>query len=147
MAMLSSPLAAMRPPPCPTGRGWVGYGQDVGESLSRKAASNSFGRSTGAKFNFAELAMASMGKDYFSQPAGPIRGSSPSASLAADLSQNFCIDQRYALDTRVGLLKSAAYSLQSTISNSSQIIIHVRFVHDNESKRYDSFSLTSWHSC
>jgi M-phase inducer tyrosine phosphatase len=90
MAMLSSPLAAMQPPPHPSGRGW-GCGQDAGESLSRKAANNSFGRSS--KFNFAELAMG--GKDYFSQPTGAVRGSSPSASLAADLSQNFYIDQRY----------------------------------------------------
>lgn len=95
MAMLSSPLAAMRPPPNPVGgRSW-GCGQDAGENLSRKAANNSFGRST--RFNFAELAMNGMAMDYFSQPQGPVRGSSPTASLAADLSQNFYIDQRYSL--------------------------------------------------
>ncbi|KAF2664756.1 Rhodanese-like protein [Microthyrium microscopicum] len=85
MAMLSSPLAAMQPPPCPSRRGW-GCG-DMGESLPRSNGAGSFGRSS--KFNFAELAMS---KDYFSQKLS-VRGSSPSASLAADLSQNFCIDQ------------------------------------------------------
>jgi len=33
--------------------------------------------------------------DYFALTAGRIRGSSPTASLAADLSQNFHIEQRY----------------------------------------------------
>lgn len=51
-------------------------------------------------FNFKDLSM--MGKtknksktdtDYFT--SRPMRGSSPTASLAADLSQNFHIDQRY----------------------------------------------------
>lgn len=34
--------------------------------------------------------------DYFTLKACPVRGSSPTASLAADLSQNFHIDQRYS---------------------------------------------------
>ena len=37
--------------------------------------------------------MAKAPTDYFSLK--PLRGSSPTASLAADLSQNFHIDQRY----------------------------------------------------
>ena len=37
--------------------------------------------------------MAKAPTDYFSLK--PVRGSSPTASLAADLSQNFHIDQRY----------------------------------------------------
>ena len=37
--------------------------------------------------------MAKAPTDYFNLK--PVRGSSPTASLAADLSQNFHIDQRY----------------------------------------------------
>jgi M-phase inducer tyrosine phosphatase len=51
-------------------------------------------------FNFKDLSMMRKTKtktktdaDYFSSK--PMRGSSPTASLAADLSQNFHIDQRY----------------------------------------------------
>ena len=49
-------------------------------------------------FNFKDLSMMRKSKaktdaDYFS--SRPMRGSSPTASLAADLSQNFHIDQRY----------------------------------------------------
>jgi hypothetical protein len=49
-------------------------------------------------FNFRDLAMKkrSTNCDYFNMPK-PVRGSSPTASLAADLSQNMHIDQRYAL--------------------------------------------------
>lgn len=47
-------------------------------------------------FNFRDLAMKrSAPQDYFNMPK-PVRGSSPTASLAADLSQNMHIDQRYA---------------------------------------------------
>lgn len=48
-------------------------------------------------FNFRDLAMKkrSSNCDYFTMPK-PVRGSSPTASLAADLSQNMHIDQRYA---------------------------------------------------
>lgn len=37
--------------------------------------------------------------DYFS--GRPVRGSSPAASLAADMSQNFHIDRRYVFIPRV----------------------------------------------
>lgn len=37
--------------------------------------------------------MKKSGADYFNM--GPLQGSSPAASLAADLSQNFHIDQRF----------------------------------------------------
>ena len=59
---------------------------------SRLSASNTFG--PGA-FNFRDLSMKRSSKpDYFTMK--PVRGSSPTASLAADLSQNFHIDMRYA---------------------------------------------------
>jgi M-phase inducer tyrosine phosphatase len=42
-------------------------------------------------FNFKDLSMKKAhGADYFN-----VKGSSPTASLAADLSQNFHIDQRF----------------------------------------------------
>lgn len=46
----------------------------------------------GNSFNFKDLSMKKSGADYFNLK--PLRGSSPTASLAADLSQNFHIDQR-----------------------------------------------------
>lgn len=42
-------------------------------------------------FNFRDMSMLKSKSDYFS--FNPVRGSSPTASLAADLSQNFHIDK------------------------------------------------------
>jgi M-phase inducer tyrosine phosphatase len=85
MAMLSSPLAAMQPPP----PRWA-CARDASDARSIQQA----GRIP--NFNFAELGMRKSQPDYFSlKNGGSIRGSSPTASLAADLSQNFYIDQRY----------------------------------------------------
>ncbi|KAL8941684.1 MAG: hypothetical protein Q9216_002097 [Gyalolechia sp. 2 TL-2023] len=53
-----------------------------------------FGPST---FDFRDLSMKKAPTDYFSLK--PVRGSSPTASLAADLSQNFHIDQSPQLPT------------------------------------------------
>ncbi|KAL8744492.1 MAG: hypothetical protein Q9190_003271 [Brigantiaea leucoxantha] len=50
-----------------------------------------------ANFNFRDLSMKKAPTDYFSLK--PVRGSSPTASLAADLSQNFHIDQSPQLPT------------------------------------------------
>lgn len=86
MMEFSSPLAAMHPPPCPP---W-GNRRDLPASRamyqSQTVGSNSF--------NFKELSMKKTAPDYFTMR--PARGSSPTASLAADLSSNFHIDQRYA---------------------------------------------------
>ena len=62
---------------------YAGYGSNYGGRMG-------FGPSS---FNFKDLSMVRAPQDYFSLK--PIRGSSPTASLAADLSQNFHIDQRY----------------------------------------------------
>lgn len=78
---LSSPLAAMKPPPA------VPFG-----CRRPAAASHTVGP---LSFNIRDLGMKKSQPDYFSLKTAPIRGSSPSASLAADLSQNFHIDQRY----------------------------------------------------
>ncbi|KAI9886224.1 MAG: hypothetical protein M1823_001959 [Watsoniomyces obsoletus] len=88
----SSPLAAMHPPTLP---GWGSYRSDV-----HQLASSPFGPRVSVgpnSFNFKDLSMKRSSSDYFSLK--PIRGSSPTASLAADLSQNFHIDQSPQLVT------------------------------------------------
>lgn len=60
------------------------------------AAGHQYARPT--NFNFKDMSMFNPRPDYFN--IKPVRGSSPTASLAADLSQNFHIDQRCALLNR-----------------------------------------------
>lgn len=88
----SSPLAAMQPASLPFGQ-W-GCRNDIPISYpnygGRCREKNSFGPSS---FNFKDLSMSKAPLDYFSLK--PVRGSSPTTTLAADLSQNFHIDQRY----------------------------------------------------
>lgn len=84
---MSSPLAAMHPPPIP---GPWGYRRDLPPSRPLFGA-----HSLGPKsFNFRDLSMKKPNMDYFNQP---MRGSSPTASLAADMSSNLHVDQRCAL--------------------------------------------------
>lgn len=86
MMEASSPLAAMQPP------SYLGhYGFRPNPPSYGPFSSSSFGPNS---FNFKDLSMKRPHADYFSMPP-PVRGSSPTASLAADLSQNFHIDQRY----------------------------------------------------
>lgn len=88
----SSPLAAMQPATLPfaqfgcRGEAHPTY-SDFGGQCQRNLAYGS------SSFNFKDLSMARAPLDYFSLK--PVRGSSPTASLAADLSQNFHIDRRY----------------------------------------------------
>jgi hypothetical protein len=104
MMEFSSPLAAMHPPPCPP---W-GNRRDLSASRSmyqsQTVGSNSF--------NFKELSMKKTAPDYFT--LRPARGSSPTASLAADLSSNFHIDQRYACTSSTPFRTGPDQSLQST---------------------------------
>lgn len=103
MMEFSSPLAAMHPPPCPP---W-GNRRDLPASRSMYN-SQTVGSNT---FNFKELSMKKSNSDYFTMR--PARGSSPTASLAADLSSNFHIDQRYAC-TSTTFRTGPDRSLQST---------------------------------
>lgn len=83
----SSPLAAMQPPS-------VLFGHCF-RSDATSSCGGSFGGMNGFgpnSFNFKDLSMKKSHSDYFS--VKPISGSSPAASLAADLSQNFHIDKR-----------------------------------------------------
>ena len=88
----SSPLAAMQPPAF---MGHHGFNRD----FLPMAAPRSFGPND---FNFKDLSMRMAMKksqsqsqsqsDYFSMK--PVQSSSPTTELAADLCQNFTIDQR-----------------------------------------------------
>ncbi|KAI4601495.1 cell division cycle- protein [Pestalotiopsis sp. 9143b] len=82
MDVTSSPLAAMHPAPA------VSWGQssDMFRSHAHLSAGKAFGSGT---FNIREQLQRS-NPDYFNLKS--VRGSSPTASLAADLSQNFRID-------------------------------------------------------
>ncbi|KAL8675072.1 MAG: hypothetical protein Q9168_000555 [Polycauliona sp. 1 TL-2023] len=89
----SSPLAVMQPSPLPMGQ-W-GCRNERQDMFRRHCGGQfTFGPSN---FNFKDLSMNKAPIDYFSLK--PIRGSSPTASLAADLSQNFHIDQSPQLAT------------------------------------------------
>ncbi|CAG7920647.1 unnamed protein product [Penicillium olsonii] len=85
----SSPLAAMQPPSVMFGHCF----RSDAPSYSLHPMSG-FG---GNPFNFKDLSMKKSSSDYFNMK--PVRGSSPTASLAADLSQNFHIDQSPQLAT------------------------------------------------
>ncbi|GMG12077.1 unnamed protein product [Aspergillus oryzae] len=77
----SSPLAAMQPPSVLFGHC---FRSDARTSYP------AFGLNSNS-FNFKDLSMKKAhGADYFN-----VKGTSPTASLAADLSQNFHIDQRF----------------------------------------------------
>ncbi|KAF2115512.1 M-phase inducer phosphatase-like protein [Lophiotrema nucula] len=87
---MSSPLAAMHPPPIP---GPWGYRRDLPASKPLFA-----GHTFGSKnFNFRDMSMKKPGSDYFTLQ--PVRGSSPTASLAADMSSNLHVDQSPQLAT------------------------------------------------
>ena len=87
----SSPLAAMQPPSLSFGHGQWNFAQPsqcCGSQLGVQ----------GKAFNFRDLSMQKprpSTTDYFN--VKPNRGSSPTASLAIDLSQNLHVDQRYVM--------------------------------------------------
>jgi hypothetical protein len=96
----SSPLAAMRPQPVPT---WNSR-KDVAVSRGMYSSYQTYGPNN---FNFKDMSMFNakpVQKDYFS--LRPVRGSSPTSSLTADLDANFHIDKRYStfLATAVSIL-------------------------------------------
>lgn len=82
----SSPLAAMQPP---SHAATWGCRRGLARARSDFSSARNFGNGT---FNFNDMSMKRPNMDYFAVKS--IRGSSPAASLAADLSQNFHIDQR-----------------------------------------------------
>lgn len=80
---MSSPLAAMHPPQLPVN--W-GLRRDV---QTRRPIFAHLGTKS---FNFRDISMKNPSVDYFNMP--PMRGSSPTTSLAADMSSNLHMDQR-----------------------------------------------------
>ncbi|KAL8699440.1 MAG: hypothetical protein Q9201_006005 [Fulgogasparrea decipioides] len=86
----------MQPPSLPIGQwGCRNETHDGFPDLGRQCGRQfTFGPSS---FNFRDLSMKKAPTDYFNLK--PVRGSSPTASLAADLSQNFHIDQSPQLPT------------------------------------------------
>ncbi|KAJ5985186.1 hypothetical protein N7522_012382 [Penicillium canescens] len=86
----SSPLAAMQPPS-------VMFGHCFRSEAPTAYPLGSMSGFGGNPFNFKDLSMKRSSSDYFNMK--PVRGSSPTASLAADLSQNFHIDQSPQLAT------------------------------------------------
>lgn len=90
----SSPLAAMQPPSMLLGHC---FRPDPPKSYPSCGSMSGLGGPGGpaGNFNFKDLSMKKSHSDYFNLK--PVRGSSPTASLAADLSQNFHIDQRCVL--------------------------------------------------
>lgn len=82
----SSPLAAMHPQQM---QPWCNR-RDL--QIPRWSGAQTFGPNS---FNFKDLSMkpAKTSGDYFTMK--PVRGSSPTSSLTADLDANFHIDKRY----------------------------------------------------
>lgn len=80
----------MQPQSLPFGH-WGGLGSGVDASASDSQFGGGYGYGKNA-FDFKDLSMKKGSADYFN--LRPVRGSSPTASLAADLSQNFHIDKR-----------------------------------------------------
>jgi M-phase inducer tyrosine phosphatase len=87
----SSPLAAMQPPSV-----MFGHCFRSDAPTSSYHGFSPIQRLGTSGFNFKDLSMKRhQGEGYFN--VRPVRGSSPTASLAADLSQNFHIDQRFVI--------------------------------------------------
>src|SRR5438045_107837 len=84
----SSPLAALQHPSM-----LPPWGRKDFYSTHRNTHLSGTSRFGPGAFNFRDLSMKRNNPDHFGM--GPVRGSSPTASLAADLSQNFHIDMRY----------------------------------------------------
>lgn len=122
----SSPLAAMQPSSLPFGQ-W-GCRNDV--PLSYPNCGGRYGGKLGfgpSSFNFKDLSMTKAPTDYFNLKS--VRGSSPTTTLAADLSQNFHIDQRYAYRLRPTMVQCIDPNLyQSSTSYPSKVPFLTKFV-------------------
>jgi hypothetical protein len=115
----SSPLAAMQAPSFMPA--WGRNDIYTSHAHAHLARATGFGPGT---FDFRDLSMKGPSNpDYFAMQ--PVRGSSPAASLAADLSQNFHIDMRQAsLDLTAGPYAdgTAVLNCQPLVDRSSRRI-------------------------
>lgn len=90
----SSPLAAMRQAPTSFGMPLWGRNDNYSDIYSSYQASPKVPTHFGpGSFNFRNMAKRQARPEYFTLDT--VRDSSPTTSLAADLSQNFHIDKRY----------------------------------------------------
>lgn len=109
----SSPLAAMHPPSVHFGHC---FGAEPASSFTQfPAAVPPFGPDS---FNFRDLSMKRARADYFTA-VKPAARPSPTVSLAADLSQNFHIDQRCVFDA----LSQTSLSLSLSFSPASLVCL------------------------
>lgn len=108
----SSPLAAMHPPAAPS------FGHPDMFRSRGHAVFN--GESRGSGILFRDRIMPKTKPDYFN-----VKGSSPTASLAADLSQNFRIDN----ESRYLLPQSQSLSTKYQLSNPDWMIVPVSQPH------------------
>ena len=122
----SSPLAAMHPPSVHFGHCF--RAEPASSFTQFPAAVPSFGPDS---FNFRDLSMKRARADYFTA-VKPAARPSPTVSLAADLSQNFHIDQRCVLiypGQTTSLFSSSPCLLvlsdffQSTVGYASQVAV------------------------
>jgi M-phase inducer tyrosine phosphatase len=95
----SSPLAAMRPQPV------AGWGNNRKDLPIPRSCYSTYGPNS---FNFKDMSMQQHHKpskhDYFTLK--PVRGSSPTSSLTADLDANFHIDKRYDPHSSLGIYRT-----------------------------------------
>lgn len=118
----SSPLAAMQPPSFMPS--WARNDLYTSHPHSHMSGASNFGP---ASFNFQDISMRRPSKpDYFAMK--PVRGSSPTASLAADLSQNFHIDMRYVI---ANIYPAFAKMVQPSIANTAAVSLHFESFWDN----------------
>ena len=79
--------------PRPLRYGTMGMEDNLGWRFPFGKTEQSFGQSSfNCSFNIEGLSMKEPAKDYFNHK--PVRGSSPTSTLVADLSQNLLIDRR-----------------------------------------------------
>ena len=117
----SSPLAAMRPPACPA---WVNR-RDLLPSHSILGPSYTYGANS---FDFKTMSMQQkpvVRQDYFSLRIP--RGSSPTASLTADLDANFHIDKRF--DPLPAFLSSPSHGTDPPVQSGGSHTPTVSFYH------------------
>ena len=132
----SSPLAAMQPPSLSFGQ-W-GCGSSIPTSYCNYEKFSNVGLDFGSSrfnFNLKDLSMTKPSTDYFSLK--PVRGSSPTSSLAADLSQNFHIDRTFVNFYR-SVFIIVPNLLQAPASNTSTIAVLPKFVRHDQRTRYAS---------
>lgn len=119
---MSSPLAAMHPPALP---GPWGYRRDLPTSKPLFAGH----AMSSQNFNFRDMSMRKGGMDYFNMQ--PMRDSSPTSSLAADMSSNLHVDQRSvapALAYHTSIVPLLTFFVQPQACDAPSLPLHLQLV-------------------